>query len=67
MKNVKRVHATCCMFWDSIPDRQEIFLFKMYRPAVGPAKPAIHWVPGLGRLGHESDRKPPPSAEFKNG
>jgi len=44
--------------------RPEIFLFKMYRPAVGPA---IQWVLGVKWLGHEIDHKPPPSAEFRNG
>jgi hypothetical protein len=40
------------------------------RPAVGPTKPLIQWVPGalsagVKRQGREADHSPPPSAEVK--
>jgi hypothetical protein len=49
-----------------------IFLFTtVSRPALGPIKPPIHWVPGalsvgVKRPGREGDHSPPSSTEVKN-
>jgi hypothetical protein len=42
------------------------------RPALGPVKPPIQWVPGalfpgVKRQGREADHSPPSSYEVKNG
>jgi hypothetical protein len=49
-----------------------IFLFTTAsRPALGPTRPSIQWVPGtlsfeIKRPGRKADHSPSPSAEVKN-
>jgi hypothetical protein len=71
---------TDCMSWDSNWlwagqsgfDSQRGWEFISSRPALGPTRPPIKWVPGalsLGvkRLRHEADHSPPSSAKVKYG
>jgi hypothetical protein len=43
------------MIWDSNPSRAGNFylLQKPFRPAVGPTRPPIQWIPGVKRPGLE--------------
>jgi hypothetical protein len=56
----------------SIPPGQEIFLFTVSRPALGPTHPPVQYAPGALSLGvkrpwREADHSPPSSSEAKNG
>jgi hypothetical protein len=62
-----------CGLRGSKPGSGKIFLSSTtFRPALGHSQPAIQWVPGVHslavkRLGSESDKLSPPTAEVKNG
>jgi len=62
----------CTMYKSLIMRRGKFFLFsKMCRPAMGPTKPPVHWIPGVLLLGvkwlrHEADHSAPSMAKAKN-